>query len=139
LPAIDAIFSLDDDDDPPRYDLALPIKLAGQTLGTLQFGLDLKRIMVARKNLLTQGLVIATGELLLSAGLLTLLGVLITRQLSLLTAASLKVAQGQLTPGSVPEGKDDVGSWHERHLVVGRRDGPRFSEKLTGSPRLIWY
>ncbi len=33
LPAIDAQFSLDDDDNPPRYDLAQPIMLAGQTLG----------------------------------------------------------------------------------------------------------
>ena len=98
LPAVDAYFTLDDDDNPPRYDLALPIRLAGQTLGTLQFGLDLTRILVARKNLLTQGVLIASSELLLSAGLLTLLGLLITRQLSLLTKASLKVAEGQLTP-----------------------------------------
>ena len=46
LPPVDARFSLDDN--PPRYDLALPIKLAGQSLGTLQFGLDLKRILIAR-------------------------------------------------------------------------------------------
>ena len=109
LPAVDAYFTLDDDDNPPRYDLALPIRLAGQTLGTLQFGLDLTRILVARKNLLTQGVLIASSELLLSAGLLTLLGLLITRQLSLLTKASLKVAEGQLTPAPVPEGQDDVG------------------------------
>jgi signal transduction histidine kinase/HAMP domain-containing protein len=130
LPAIDAKFTLDDDDDPPRYDVELPIKLAGQTLGKLQFGLDLKRILIARKNLLTQGMLIASGELLLSAALLTLLGLLITRQLSLLTAASLKVAQGQLTLAPVPEGKDDVGRLGAAFNVMSRAIAERV-EQLT--------
>ena len=128
LPAIDDHFTLDDDDDPPRYDVALPIRLAGQTLGKLQFGLDLKRILVARKNLLTQGVLIATGELLLSAGLLTLLGLLITRQLSLLTTASLKVAQGELTPAPVPEGKDDVGRLGAAFNVMSRAIAERVDQ-----------
>ncbi len=128
LPPVDAHFSLDDD--PPRYDLALPIKLAGQSLGTLQFGLDLKRILVARRNLLTQGVLIAISELLLSAGLLTLLGLLITRQLSLLTAASLTVAQGQLTPATVPEGLDDVGRLGTAFNVMSRAIAERV-EQLT--------
>ena len=128
LPPVDARFSLDDD--PPRYDLALPIKLAGQSLGTLQFGLDLKRIVIARKNLLTQGVLIAIAELLLSAGLLTLLGLLITRQLSLLTTASLKVAQGQLTPAPVPEGLDDVGRLGAAFNVMSRAIAERV-EQLT--------
>ena len=128
LPPVDARFSLDDD--PPRYDLALPIKLAGQSLGTLQFGLDLKRILIARKNLLTQGVLIAISELLLSAGLLTLLGLLITRQLSLLTAASLNVAQGQLTPAPVPEGLDDVGRLGAAFNVMSRAIAERV-EQLT--------
>ena len=130
LPPVDARFSLDDDDNPPRYDLALPIKLAGQSLGTLQFGLDLKRIVIARKNLLTQGVLIAISELLLSAGLLTLLGLLITRQLSLLTAASLNVAQGQLTPAPVPEGLDDVGRLGAAFNVMSRAIAERV-EQLT--------
>ncbi|MFZ4479164.1 MAG: ATP-binding protein [Rhodoferax sp.] len=128
LPAVDSVFALDDD--PPRYDVALPIKLAGQTLGTLQFGLDLKRILVARKNLLTQGILIAAGELILSAGLLTMLGLLITRQLSLLTKASLKVAQGQLTPAAVPEGGDDVGRLGAAFNVMSRAIAERI-EQLT--------
>ena len=130
LPPIDKRFSLDDDDDPPRYDLALPIKLAGQSLGTLQFGLDLSRIQTARKNLLSQGVLIAVSELLLSAGLLTLLGLLITRQLSLLTTASLDVAQGQLTQTWVPEGSDDVGRLGAAFNVMSRAIAERV-EQLT--------
>ena len=128
LPPVDARFSLDDDDAPPRYDLALPIKLAGQNLGTLQFGLDLTRITVARKNLLGQGLAIAAGEMLLSAGLLSLLGLLITRQLSLLTAASLKVAKGQVTLDPVPEGADDVGRLGAAFNVMSRAIADRVAQ-----------
>jgi signal transduction histidine kinase/HAMP domain-containing protein len=128
LPAVDAQFSLDDS--PPRYDLAVPIKVSGQALGTLQFGLDLTRIVVARKNLLGQGLLIAGGELLLSAGLLTLLGLLITRQLSVLTAASLKVAEGELTPAAVPEGRDDVGRLGAAFNTMSRAMAERV-EQLT--------
>jgi len=109
LPTVDAAFNLDDDDDPPRYDLALPIKLSAQRLGTLQMGLALGHIVVARKNLLTQGMLIAGGELLLSVGLLSFLGYLITRQLTRLTKASLAVAEGRPVLKAAPEGPDDVG------------------------------
>jgi signal transduction histidine kinase/HAMP domain-containing protein len=130
LPRIDANFSLDDDDTPPRYDLALPIQLAGQTLGRLQLGLDLSRIVVARGNLLQQGLLIAAGEMLLSLGLLLGIGHLITRQLSLLTTASLAVAQGQLTPAPVAEGQDDVGRLGAAFNTMSRAIAERV-EQLT--------
>jgi signal transduction histidine kinase len=128
LPPADAPFSLDGN--PPRYDLSVPIRVSGQVLGTLQFGLDLTRIVVARKNLLSQGAVISGGEMLLSAGLLTLLSLLITRQLSVLTAASLKVAEGQLTPAAVPEGRDDVGRLGAAFNTMSRAIAERV-EQLT--------
>ncbi|MBN8488819.1 MAG: HAMP domain-containing protein [Burkholderiales bacterium] len=100
---------LDLAEEPPRYDVVRPINLAGQHLGTLRFGLDLSHIVQARGELLSQGVAIAAGEMLLSAGLLSLLGLLITRQLSRLTRASLQVAQGDFAIEPVPEGRDDVG------------------------------
>ncbi|WP_319239358.1 ATP-binding protein [uncultured Propionivibrio sp.] len=109
LPRPDAQFVLDENENPPQFDVVRPIVLAGQTLGALHFGLDLRQIMAARNSLLSQGMLIALGELLLSAGLLALIGRLITRQLSLLTAASIEVAAGNLTPPAMPEGDDDVG------------------------------
>jgi len=109
LPRPDAQFVLDENESPPQFDVERPIVLAGQTLGALHFGLDLRQIMAARNSLLSQGVLIALGELLLSAGLLALIGRLITRQLSLLTAASIEVAAGNLTPPAMPEGDDDVG------------------------------
>ena len=130
LPPVTGEFNLDAANTPPRYDMALPIRQSGQTLGKLQFGLDLTRILVARKQLVTQGVLIALSELLLSAGLLTLLGLLITRQLSVLTTASLRVAQGQLTMQPVPEGQDDVGRLGAAFNVMSRAIAERV-EQLT--------
>jgi signal transduction histidine kinase/ActR/RegA family two-component response regulator len=105
-----------------------PITLAGQALGTLHFGLDLTQIIAARQSLLIQGMAIALGELLLSAGLLALLGFLITRQLSVLTRASREVAEGSLTPPPVPEGNDDVGRLGAAFNAMSRAVGERVSQ-----------
>ncbi|TSA14723.1 MAG: HAMP domain-containing protein [Comamonadaceae bacterium] len=93
----------------------------------------MKRIVIARKNLLSQGILIAIAELLLSAGLLTLLGLLITRQLSLLTTASLTVAQGQLTPAPVPEGLDDVGRLGAAFNVMSRAIAERVEQLISAN------
>jgi signal transduction histidine kinase len=109
LPIPDRSFHLFDTGDVPRYNVASPVALAGQNLGTLRFGLDLSRIVAAHRQLLTQGIVIALGELILSAGLITLLGLWLTRQLAHLTQASAWVASGNLAFPPVAEGPDDVG------------------------------
>ncbi len=93
----------------PRYDVVAPILMANQQLGTIHFGLNLSRIVAARRMLLIQGISIAAVEILLSSIILFLLGYWLTRHLSSLTEASLQVASGNLSPTQVPEGKDDVG------------------------------
>jgi signal transduction histidine kinase/ActR/RegA family two-component response regulator/HAMP domain-containing protein len=109
LPEVDPSFSLKQQDGIPRYDVARPIQLAGQRLGTLRYGLDLAHIIRARKALATQSIAIALGEMLLSAGLLTLLGFWLTRHLTALTHASEAVARGDYRPVALAEGEDDVG------------------------------
>ena len=109
LPAPDRNFHVFGAGPVPRYNVACPVLLAGQNLGTLRFGLDLSRIVAAHRQLLFQGLVIALGELLLSAGLLTLLGLWLTRQLAGLKQASEWVTSGRLAFPPVAEGADDVG------------------------------
>ena len=109
LPETRRGFVIDENDSAPRYDVARPVMLAGQQLGTLHFGLDLKQIIAARRSLLKQSVLIAFGELLLSTLLLASLGLLVTRQLSALTQASNEVAAGNLTSRLAPEGSDDVG------------------------------
>ncbi|RKT50689.1 signal transduction histidine kinase [Azonexus fungiphilus] len=127
LPLPDANFSIDSGEKPARYDLSRPITLSGQPLGELRFGINLSRIVEARKSLLSQGVLIAVGELLLSAGLLALLGMLLTRQLSVLTRASLEVAAGNATPPAVPEGEDDVGQLGAAFNAMSRA----VSERIT--------
>lgn len=109
LPEPDKEFTLFSANEEPRYDVATPVTLAGQSLGTLRFGLDLSHIVMAHRQLLTQGVLIAVGELFLSAGLLAILGFWLTRHLSALTKASGEVAAGNLTPAAVAEGDDDLG------------------------------
>jgi len=109
LPPPDSSFHLFGTDSQPVYNVASPVELAGQKLGTLRFGLDLRQIIAAHRQLLTQGLLIALGELALTTGLITLLGLWLTRQLAHLTQASEWVAAGQLSFPPVAEGPDDVG------------------------------
>jgi signal transduction histidine kinase/AmiR/NasT family two-component response regulator len=87
----------------------MPIMSYGQSLGELHFGLDLSHILAARQALLTQGSLIAAGELLLSVLLLTALGLWMTRHLADLTRASKEVAAGNLMPAPVNEGSDELG------------------------------
>ncbi|PWC34101.1 ATP-binding protein [Azospirillum sp. TSO35-2] len=109
LPAPDPALTLDPKDGVARYDVTVPVALAGQRLGTVQFGLDLLHIVQARRDLLTQGIAIALSEILLSAGLLTLLGLWLTRHLSALARASERVAAGDYSPPALTEGDDDIG------------------------------
>jgi signal transduction histidine kinase/ActR/RegA family two-component response regulator len=81
----------------------------GQQLGTLHLGLDLSHILAARQALLTQGALIALGELVLSALLLMVLGLWLTRHLVDLTRASRDVTAGNLSPSPVNEGDDELG------------------------------
>jgi signal transduction histidine kinase len=92
-----------------RYDVAIPIQIYGQKLGVLHFGLSLKQITAAHDQLFKQGIGIALLEIILSAGLMGLLGFFLTRHLSDLTRASEAVAAGNLTPPPVAEGDDDIG------------------------------
>jgi len=109
LPAPDPALTLDAKDGVARYDVTVPVSLAGQKLGVVQFGLDLAHIVQARRDLLTQGIAIALSEILLSAGLLTLLGLWLTRHLAALARASERVAAGDYSPPALAEGDDDIG------------------------------
>ncbi len=111
-----------------RFDVAAPVSLAGQKLGNIQFGLDLQHIVAARKDLLTQGIAIALSEILLSAGLLALLGLWMTRHLSALTRASERVAAGNYAPPALPEGDDDIGRLGAAFNTMSRAIGERVDQ-----------
>jgi signal transduction histidine kinase/CheY-like chemotaxis protein len=110
LPAQDLQFSLFDSSKPwPRYDAVVPIQQFGQKLGTLHLGLNLSQIVAAHHALLMQGVGIALLEIALSAGIIGLLGYLMTRHVADLTRASEEVAAGNLQPHPVPESEDEIG------------------------------
>jgi signal transduction histidine kinase/CheY-like chemotaxis protein/HPt (histidine-containing phosphotransfer) domain-containing protein len=112
----------------PRYDVAAPISLQGQALGTLHFGLNLSQIVSARRTLLIQGLGIAAVELVLSSIIMLLIGYWLTRHLASLTQASLQVAGGNLSPPPVPEGGDDVGQLGVAFNTMSRAISDRVTE-----------
>jgi signal transduction histidine kinase/ActR/RegA family two-component response regulator len=109
LPVSDAGFELSLRVANPVHHVQTPILMFGQPLGTLYMGLDLSHIQAARHALLTQGSLIALGELLLSAVLLMVLGLWLTRHLVDLTRASREVTEGNLSPAPVNEGDDELG------------------------------
>jgi signal transduction histidine kinase/ActR/RegA family two-component response regulator len=93
----------------PVQHVQTPILMFGQRLGTLYLGMDLSHIVAARHALLTQSSLIALGELVLSAVLLMVLGLWLTRHLVDLTRASREVTEGILSPEPVNEGDDELG------------------------------
>ncbi|MBV5341714.1 MAG: HAMP domain-containing protein [Deltaproteobacteria bacterium] len=109
LPEPSGSFALFDTNKEPRYNVAVPVTLHGQRLGTLHIGLNLAQIVKARRSLLTQGVTIAAFELLLSSIILLFVGAWLTRHLTGLTETSLQVASGNFTPSPVYEGEDDIG------------------------------
>ena len=129
LPVADQSFELfDAKDGMPRYDIRVPVAAYGQNLGTLHVGLDLSQILDAHSQLFKQGVGIALLEIILSAGLIGLLGYLMTRHLSTLTAASEAVAAGNLTPPPVPEGDDDIGHLGRAFNAMSRAIAERIGE-----------
>ncbi len=109
LPPADNGFELSLQLAQPVHHVQTPILMSGQRLGTLYMGLDLSHVQAARHDLLSQGSLIALGELLLSAVLLTVLGLWLTRHLADLTRASREVTEGNLSPAPVTEGDDELG------------------------------
>ncbi len=109
LPLPDKDFDLDSKLENPTFHVQRGISMYGQSLGSLQVGLDLSHVLAARKDLLTQSTLIAIAELILSFGVLSLLVIWMTRHLAELTRASREVTAGNMTPGRVHEGPDEIG------------------------------
>ncbi len=109
LPNNDTGFELSLSMTNPVHHVQTPVLMSGQRLGTLYMGMDLSHIQAARRALISQGSLIALGELLLSAVLLMILGLWLTRHLVDLTRASHEVTEGNLSPAPVNEGDDELG------------------------------
>ncbi len=112
------------------YHVQKPILMYGQRLGTLHFGFDLSHIAAARRALLTQGALIALGELVMSFLLLMVLGFWLTRHLTDLTRASREVTAGNFAPAPVQEGADELGQLGAAFNTMSRTIRDRVEELL---------
>jgi|GEM_PF-1954633 len=128
LPSSPQYFTLFDSTQEPRFNTAVEISFSGQKLGTLYFGLNLRNIITARSTLLTQGIMIAFLEIVLSTIILMLIGLWLTRHLTKLTQFSLDVATGNLTPPPVPEGTDDIGQLGRAFNTMSQNIAERVNE-----------
>ncbi len=112
----------------PRYDVIVPVEAYGQPMGHLHIGLNLAQIRSAHHQMLGQSIGIALAEILLSAGLMALLGYFLTRHLAELTRASEAVAAGNLTPAPLHEGDDDLGRLGAAFNAMSRTIAERIGE-----------
>ena len=92
-----------------RYDIVQPISLSGTVLGHYAFGLELDTVINARRDMIIQGIILGSIEILLSAAFLFALGMWLTRRFVMFTRASDAVAQGDYRVAIPHEGQDDLG------------------------------
>jgi len=128
LPPADVVFDLSAKLSNPTYHVTRNIAMYGQSLGSLHLGLDLSHIVAARQALLTQGALIALGELVLSFLVLSVLVLWMTRHLVDLTRASRQVAAGNMTPAPVNEGVDELGQLGAAFNAMSRAVRDRVDE-----------
>ncbi len=129
LPIPDSKFTLEDEGFGMVYDVRRPVQLAGEQLGSFQFGLDLTNIVDARQALLNQGLAIAAAEIVLTASLLTALGLWLTRHLSALARASEAVGRGDFCLAPLVEGDDDIGRLGAAFNAMSRAVNKRIEDQ----------
>lgn len=87
-------------------DMEVPISMAGQQLGILNFQMPLSFLQSARQHALWDSLAIGMIAIIASAAVLVMLTVWLTRRLGRLTEAADKVARGQYDL-ALPHGRQD--------------------------------
>ncbi|WP_043745031.1 sensor histidine kinase [Paramagnetospirillum magneticum] len=104
LPSADKVLSPELDE----YQGAFDIAFLGQRYGEARYGLDTRFLGTARRELLHQSIGIAIAEVVLTVTLLAAIGYWLTRHLTMLTRASLKVAGGDFSFRLKLEGRDEI-------------------------------
>jgi PAS domain S-box-containing protein len=86
-----------------------PVELMGQRYGQVHYGLSLAFLETAKDDLFVQGALIALAEIALSLFLLSAIAFWLTRNLTELTKASGRVAEGEFHTRLSIAGEDEVG------------------------------
>lgn len=92
-----------------RFDTETNIQVAGQTYGKLRYGVSTALINRTETRLLRQTLFIAGSGILISAIVLALLGIWLTRHLLALNQASKAVAEGNFDIRLAVKSRDEAG------------------------------
>jgi len=108
-----------------------PIEIYGQHYGELQYGLSLKFLAEARRELLLQGVLIALAGILLTALVLFAVGYWLTRHLTTLAAASSRIAAGDFRAPLPLTGTDEIGELSQNFSVMARAIEARVDELAT--------
>ena len=104
LPAPDPVLN----DNAQVYNGSFEIQYLGQRYGRAQYGLDTAFLGEAQRQLIAQSVGIAVTEVVLTLGLLAVIGYWLTRHLALLTRASLRIAGGDFSQRLAPKGGDEI-------------------------------
>jgi diguanylate cyclase (GGDEF)-like protein len=95
--------------DPERMDFHIPIHIGSRAYGELLVGLDLRFLLQARQEILTQNIALAIAGILLTTAILAAIALWLTRHLAALSAASRALAEGKTFPPLAKDGHDDIG------------------------------
>lgn len=85
-----------------------PVLLERNQVGFVQFGVSVAALTTAKQRILSQGIAIASAEVLLTLLLLSAVGYLMTRNLGRLLRGSQAIAAGQLSHRLPEHGQDEL-------------------------------
>jgi PAS domain S-box-containing protein len=97
----------------------VPLRLAGQDLGSVTFTLSREDLDLAQARLTRYVLAVGAVVLLFFSGLLWLVSGTVTRRLGLLVNASRSIWQGHYHPELPPASKDEVGELIQAFSTMG--------------------
>ena len=109
LPALDRDLDSVDAVSGPVFDTQTPIAFANQKYGELRYGLSLKHLWASKQNLVRQSILIAGVAVVLTLLILMVVGMWLTRHLSLLTQASQRIANGDFDFQLDVKRQDEIG------------------------------
>ncbi len=106
LPALDKSFK--DAFKDSTFDTGNELKLGDRIIGEIRYGISIASFMQSRKSILSQGLVIASSEVLLTIILLSILAYMLTRHIKLLLAGTRNIAGGDYSIDLEVHGSDEI-------------------------------
>jgi len=90
------------------YNTFTPLTLGNEVIGEVRFGLSLQSLINSRDNVIQQGLIIASIEVMLTFLLLSLIGYWLTRHIHTLMSATQQVSEGNHTIQIPVTGGDEI-------------------------------